>query len=162
MSDGTHAESGFDHRQRFEIEPVLSDGESKWRLLDRLSPTSARLVGDEPDLISREGRLAALSMLLPHCIHLPSRPVGEQPDSALDGHFWQFPAITERLAFDVHAALPAAVWRPQVSGPVPSLSGSALGNVYRQTGRAPGCSDGGLRLPERLSRAGHGVGADLG
>ena len=41
----------------------------------------------------------------------------------MDSHFWQFPAITERLAFERHAALPPPAWRAAPLAPVNTYLG---------------------------------------
>lgn len=115
--------AGLCFRHRFEIDLTFYGDEVKWSFRDRLSPRTARIIDEEPDLASREGHLAALRLLLPPCIPLAPRLVREHPESDADAHFWQFPAITERLAFDNHAALPLPPWQPKFSGPVQAYLG---------------------------------------
>lgn len=115
--------AGLCLRHRFEIDMTLVGDEVKWSFRDRLSPETARTIDEEPDLASREGRLAALRLLLPPCIPLAPRTVRQHPESDADAHFWKFPAITERQAFDNHAALPLPPWQPKISRPVHSYLG---------------------------------------
>lgn len=123
LSLDTLPAAGLCFRHRFEIDLKLDGGQAQWSIRDRLSPGTARVIDEEPDLASREGRLAALRLLLPPCIPLAPRPVRQHPESDADAHFWQFPTITERQAFDNHAALPLAPWQPKLSGPVQSYLG---------------------------------------
>ena len=113
----------FDFRNRFTIRHQAEGGASRWLFRDGLSPRSARVVDDADfQLDTREDRLAALRMFIPPCIAHAPLPVRDRPEMPVDTHFWQFPAMTERLAFERHAALPPPAWRAAPLAPVHTFS----------------------------------------
>jgi hypothetical protein len=114
----------FDFRNRFSIRRQTEGGVSRWLFRDSLSPRSARTVeGAVLQLATREDRLAALRMFIPPCIALAPLPVRDRPQTPVDTHFWQFPALTERLAFERHAALPLPAWGAAPLAPVHTYLG---------------------------------------
>ena len=114
----------FDFRNRFSIRHQTEGGASRWLFRDSLSPRSAKTVEDAAlQLATREDRLAALRMFIPPCVAHAPLPVRNRPEMPVDTHFWQFPAITERLAFECHAALPPPAWRTAPLAPVHTYLG---------------------------------------
>ena len=114
----------FEFRNRFSIRHQTGGGESRWVFRDSLSPRSARVVDDAAlQLATREDRLAVLRMFIPPCVAQAPLPVRDRPEMPVDTHFWQFPAMTERLAFERHAALPPPAWRTGPLAPVHTYLG---------------------------------------
>ncbi len=108
----------FEFHRRFSIDPVPGTLQT-FTFRDVLSPASQQQVDARGlQLDTPDGRLAALRMLLPLCVdHAPLR-ITDTPVTPTDANFWQYPAITEKLAWQVHAALPAPAWQPRLAGPV--------------------------------------------
>jgi len=96
----------FDFRKRFSVRRTQEAGTSSLVFRDSLSPASACCIGDTAFHVDTKAqRLQALRMFMPPCVAPAPLYVRNLPDSAADIHFWQFPAITEKLAFENHATL---------------------------------------------------------
>ncbi|MDR2208216.1 MAG: glycosyltransferase family 47 protein [Azoarcus sp.] len=113
----------FQFLRRFHIAPVLRQ-DGLVRFDDVLCPSSKReLAAPGLTLDDAAGCRAALRMLLPLCLDTAPILVGTQPDDSKDVNFWQFPAVTEKLARERHAALPPPAWRAAYELPVDTYLG---------------------------------------
>ena len=81
------------------------------------------MITEEPDLNSREGRLAAFRMFLPVNIPLEPRPVREHPVAEQDAHYWQTQSTVERQAREDNDALPPPSWESARCEPVQAYLG---------------------------------------
>ena len=126
----------FEFRNRFSIRRQAEGGASRWLFRDGLSPRSARLVEDAAlQLDTREDRLVALRVFIPPCVVPAPLPVRDRPEMPVDTHFWQFPAMTERVAFERHADLPPPYGVRVHSWP---LAAANVVNADRREGLEPG------------------------
>ena len=114
----------FEFRKRFTIRRVGDHEGARWAFRDGLSPRSARVI-EAPgfSLENIDVRRAALRMFVPMCIGHSPLAVKERPESVIDSHFWQFPAITERLALERHAELKGPEWRQGDAAPIQTYLG---------------------------------------
>lgn len=103
----------FKFRKRFTIQQVGNHESRIWLFSDSLSPRSARTsIANNFSLEDSNARRSSLRMFIPRSIENSPLVVREQPESISDSHFWQFPALTERLAFERHYKLQPAEWNP--------------------------------------------------
>lgn len=92
----------FDYHSRFR---VWNEGRY-WLCQDALSPGTARVLeGEAGGMESVSVRQALFGALVPPCMDPRPLPVHFLPASEQDHHFWQYPAATERHAYELHAGL---------------------------------------------------------
>lgn len=95
----------------------------------------------------RAARLAALRPAVPAWIDPAPLAVRDAPQSRDDAHFWQYPAITERLAWERHRRVPAAAVPCDPLAPVQSYLGLPWAS-YIDKDRVP--EDARRLFPARL------------
>ena len=93
----------FDLNRRFKIIRVATCSEVTLFLVDSLSPDTVQIVkGDEFSLDRKNDCLAAFRLFFPTPVSSAPLKVGDKPSSIMDTHFWQYPAITEKIALEKH------------------------------------------------------------
>ncbi|MGZ4954022.1 MAG: exostosin domain-containing protein [Methylobacter sp.] len=106
----------FEFKKRFTIQKIVSHDGERLRFFDCLSRRSEiTAAATDFSLENTDTRRAALRMFMPMCIGHSPLPVRDKPGSIEDSHFWQFPAITELLAFQSHKVLQAPEWNPCIA-----------------------------------------------
>jgi len=92
----------FDYRSRFRVWRK----DRQWLCHDSLSPGTAKLLdGHSISQQASFSRHALYAALVPPCIASHPLPVKDLPITEEDNHFWQYPALTERRAYENHARL---------------------------------------------------------
>lgn len=95
----------FEFNRRFKIWRCGGEGQ-RFLFQDSLSPQTNRIVAAKTiSLATLADRRSAFRFFVPFYLSPSPLPVRNHPETILDSHFWQFPAITEKLAAERHVAL---------------------------------------------------------
>lgn len=110
----------FEFGHRFSLLEIGSGEARRWVCRDHLSPASNRTIPARCSFDQNDGatRRALFRLLMPPCVAHAPLPVETRVGGAVGGHFWQFPAITERMAWEVHAAIPVPDWERDDGRPI--------------------------------------------
>ena len=123
--------------KRFFIVEERVEAGTTCRFRDALSLGSTQQwIGPRPALDTQEGRHAALSMFIPPYVAQVPMRIGTRPGGADDLQFWQYPAITEQLAWERHAALPLRQQPLPGNAPVETYVGQPWA-TYIDKGKEP-------------------------
>lgn len=93
----------FESQKRFRIWKDNDGAVPLLTFIDRLSPKTVQSKHLNSFCIKHQAsRRLALRLLMPSCIDLEPLLPRNRPATSQDNYFWQYPAITERLALDNH------------------------------------------------------------